>query len=85
MIRMSLDRAVTEKLLRCNPADACKLPPKHRKEMKVLHKDEIQRFLIQAKEEGFYEMAVLELSTGMRRGEICATPSQRRRWSMAWM
>ena len=72
VIRMALDRAVEERLLHSNPADACKLPPKHRKEMKVLHKDEIQRFLIQAKEEGFYEMAVLELSTGMRRGEICA-------------
>ena len=72
VIRMALDRAAEERLLHSNPADACKLPPKHRKEMKVLHKDEIQRFLIQAKEEGFYEMAVLELSTGMRRGEICA-------------
>ena len=72
VIRMALDRAVEERLLHSNPADACKLPPKHRKEMKLLHKDEIQRFLIQAKEEGFYEMAVLELSTRMRRGEICA-------------
>ena len=72
VIRMALDRAVTERLLRTNPAEACKLPPKRRKEMQVLHRDEIQRFLIQAKEEGFYEMAVLELSTGMRRGEICA-------------
>ena len=72
VIRMAMDRAVTEKLLRCNPADACKLPLKRGKEMQILHRDEIQRFLIQAKEEGFYEMAVLELSTGMRRGEICA-------------
>lgn len=41
VIRMSLDRAVTEKLLRCNPADACKLPPKRGKEMQILHRDEI--------------------------------------------
>lgn len=32
----------------------------------------MQRFLIQAKEDGFYEMMLLELATGMRRGEICA-------------
>ena len=32
----------------------------------------MKRFLIQAKEDNFYEMAVLELATGMRRGEICA-------------
>lgn len=40
--------------------------------MKVLSKEEIQRFLIQAKEEGMYELFLLELTTGMRRGEILA-------------
>ena len=42
------------------------------KEMQVLSHEEMKRFLIQAKEDNFYEMAVLELATGMRRGEICA-------------
>ena len=49
-----------------------KLPPLSRKEMKVLTKEEIQRFLIQAKEEGMYELFLLELTTGMRRGELLA-------------
>lgn len=40
--------------------------------MQVLSHEEMQRFLIQAKEDGFYEMMLLELATGMRRGEICA-------------
>jgi hypothetical protein len=40
--------------------------------MQVLTHDEMQRFLIQAKENDFYELALLELATGMRRGEICA-------------
>lgn len=31
---------------------------------------EIGRFLARAKEEGYYELFLLELSTGMRRGEI---------------
>lgn len=34
--------------------------------------EEIQRLLIQAKEDGCYELLLLELSTGLRRGEICA-------------
>lgn len=38
--------------------------------MKVLSKEEIQRFLIQAKAEGMYELFLLELTTGLRRGEI---------------
>ena len=32
----------------------------------------IQRLLIQAKEDGCFELLLLELSTGLRRGEICA-------------
>lgn len=40
--------------------------------MQVLSHEEMQRFLIQAKEDGFYEMMLLELATGMRRGELCA-------------
>ena len=70
--RSALEKAVNEGLIQINPAIGCKLPPKKAREMQVLSHDEMQRFLIQAKEEGFYEMAVLELSTGMRRGEICA-------------
>ena len=36
----------------------------------MLTQAEILRFLTQAKEEGYYEMFLLELTTGMRRGEI---------------
>ena len=70
--RAALEKAVTEKLIPVNPAVGCKLPPKKSGEMQVLSHEEMQRFLIQAKENDFYELALLELSTGMRRGEICA-------------
>lgn len=70
--RTALEKAVVEGLIRINPAVGCKLPPKKAKEMQVLTKEEMQRFLIQAKEDDFFEMALVELSTGMRRGEICA-------------
>ncbi len=70
--RTALEKAVTEGLIRTNPAIGCKLPPKKAKEMQVLTPPEIIRFLIQAKEEGYYEMFLLELTTGLRRGEILA-------------
>lgn len=70
--RTALEKAVTEGLLRSNPAVGCKLPPKKAKEMQVLTPAEIIRFLTQAKEEGYYEIFLLELTTGMRRGEILA-------------
>ena len=72
VIRMSLERAIKDGLIKKNPILGCKLPPPETKEMKVLSKEEIQRFLIQAKEEGMYELFLLELTTGMRRGEILA-------------
>ena len=70
--RTALEKAVTEGLIRINPAVGCKLPPKKAKEMQVLTPAEIIRFLTQAKEEGYYEIFLLELTTGMRRGEILA-------------
>ena len=72
VIRMSLERAIKDGLIKKNPILGVKLPPPEPKEMKVLSKDEIQRFLIQAKEEGMYELFLLELTTGLRRGEILA-------------
>ena len=68
--RTALEKAVTEGLIRVNPAVGCRLPPKKAKEMQVLTPAEIIRFLTQAKEEGYYEIFLLELTTGMRRGEI---------------
>ena len=72
VIRMALDRAVKDGLIKKNPILGVKLPPPEPKEMKVLAKEEIQRFLIQAKAEGMYELFLLELTTGLRRGEILA-------------
>ncbi len=71
-LHAALDKAVEEKLIFRNPADSCKLPPVKSREMKVLAPDEIQRLLIQAREDGCYELLLLELSTGLRRGEILA-------------
>ena len=70
--RAALEKAVQEGLIRVNPAVGCKLPPKKAKEMQVLTREEIQRFLIQAKAEGYFELFLLELTTGLRRGELLA-------------
>lgn len=70
--RSALEKAVQEGLIRINPAIGCKLPPKKFREMKVLTQSEVIRLLNRAKEEGYYELFLLELGTGMRRGEILA-------------
>ena len=71
-LHAALDKAVSEKLLFRNPADGCRLLPAKAREMQVLAPEEIQRLLIQAKEDNCFELLLLELSTGLRRGEICA-------------
>ena len=71
-LHVALNKAVSEKLIFRNPADDCQLPPAKAREMQVLTPEEIQRLLIQAKEDGCFELLLLELSTGLRRGEICA-------------
>lgn len=68
--RTSLERAVQDKLIAMNPAVGCKLPPKKSKEMQILTPEEMQRLLLQAKAEGYFELFMLELGTGLRRGEI---------------
>ena len=70
--RSALEKAKLDGLIRTNPAIGCKLPPKKAREMQVLDRDELQRFLIQARVEGYYELFLLELATGLRRGEIIA-------------
>lgn len=70
--RAALDRAVSEGLLRVNPAVGCAVPANSGKEMQGLTRDEMKRFLIQAREEGYYEFFLLELATGLRRGEVLA-------------
>ena len=71
-LHAALDKAVEEKLIFRNPAEGCKLPPVRAREMQVLTPEEIQRLLIQAREDGCYELLLLELSTGLRRGESLA-------------
>ena len=70
--RAALEKAKELHLISRNPAIDRKLPPKKAREMQVLTPEEIQRFLIQAKEDGYYEMFLLELCSGMRRGELLA-------------
>ena len=70
--RSALEKAVQDGLIRVNPANGCKLPPKKAREMQVLTREELQRFLIQAKFEGYYEVFLLDLATGLRRGELMA-------------
>ena len=70
--RAALNKAVELGLIPVSPAEGCKLPPKKTREMQVLAREELQRLPIQSREDGCYELLLLELSTGLRRGELLA-------------
>ena len=69
-ISTALDKAVAEKLIPYNPAKACTLPKGEHVEMKTLPLDKIAAFFAEAKNSGVYEMYLLEIATGLRRGEL---------------
>ena len=72
LCRRALAQAVSENLIPRNPASGCKLPPARKGEMNVLSRESMQKLLIQAKEEKYYELFLLEFATGLRLGELTA-------------
>ncbi len=67
-----LDKAVEEGLIDNNPSRSSKGPSRKRQEMNILSREDIQKLLIQAKREGYYEVFLVELTTGLRVGELMA-------------
>ena len=59
-----------ERLLAVNPTKGCRLPKKEHTEMKVLPPEKLADFFQEAKETGVFELYYLDLSTGLRRGEL---------------
>ena len=79
MLRQAMKHAVARDLIAKNPCDFCKPPKLQRRKMQVLDRAERTRMLqiARAAEPAPLALAVeLALTTGMRRGELCAL-----RWS----
>lgn len=72
VLRSALDQAVKERLITSNPAEGCKLPKIEKKEMKVLLPEQIGAYLQEANRRGFLPAYYLELTSGLRRGELLA-------------
>ena len=67
-----LGQAVKERLINLNPTDGCKIPPKDKGEMKVLQPEQVGIYLKEAEAWGVLPMFYLELTSGLRRGELTA-------------
>lgn len=72
LLNNCLEQAVKERLLLVNPARGCKLPKMEKKEMNVLPQEKIGPYLSEAEKRGLLAAYYLELTTGLRRGELLA-------------
>lgn len=72
VLRSALEQAKKEKLITDNPAEGCKLPKIEKKEMKVLLPEQIGAYLQEANRRGLLPAYYLELTSGLRRGELLA-------------
>ena len=70
MICSAYNLAMEQKLVNKNPTQGCALPKVEHKEMKTLTTDQLSAFFREAKETGVYELYYLDLTTGLRRGEL---------------
>ena len=68
----ALEQARKEGMITINPANAVKLPNERKKEMQTLDTAGIAKFIELIKDKRLYPAYMLELATGLRRGELLA-------------
>lgn len=72
VLHSALEQAVKEGLIKKNPTDGCSPPKLERKEMKVIQPEQIGAYLQAAANHNVLPMFYLELTSGLRRGELLA-------------
>lgn len=72
VINGALKQAAKEKLIPSNVSEAVRLPQLRYKEKQPLTPEGVQKFLETAKESRLYAAFLLDLGTGLRRGELLA-------------
>lgn len=70
VLHKALHQAVSNNLIRDNPATACVLPKVQKSEIKPLEPQEIHRVLQEAEDDDYRNIITVALFTGMRQGEL---------------
>ncbi len=72
VFHQAMDAAAKEGLIARNPTEGITLPKKNPPMMKILNNEQLERFMEEIKQdEVWHEFFYTELTTGLRRGEIC--------------
>ena len=70
MIGSAYNLAMEQKLVSKNPTQGCALPKVEHKEMQTLPVEQLTSFLREAKDSGVFALYYIDLTTGLRRGEL---------------
>ncbi len=72
ILHESLDMAVQQRLIVSNPTNGTTIPKNNYKEKQILNDEQLNRFMEVIKnDEKWYDFFYTELTTGLRKGEIC--------------
>ncbi|AFQ46419.1 tyrosine-type recombinase/integrase [Desulfosporosinus meridiei] len=74
LINGALMKAVKGRMIRFNPADDIELPSIEHEEFQTFSIDEVNQYLEALQQDRLYALFLLELTTGLRRGEILGIP-----------
>ena len=73
LLRQSLDAAVRARLIPANPTDGVQLPKRRRTQKQILNDAQLDTLMNALEgDEDWHDFFYTELTTGLRRGEICA-------------
>ena len=73
MLHEALDMAVKQKLIVNNPTNGTTLPKNNYAPKQILNNEQLDKFMTQIKQdEKWYDFFYTEITTGLRKGEICA-------------
>ena len=72
VLSSALKQAVKERIVPYNPCDNCRIPRKEHREMTIIPPEKLGVYLREAAKYGVLPMFFLELSSGLRRGELLA-------------
>lgn len=70
VLHSCLQQAVKERLIPYNPCDGCRIPKKDKAEMKIIPPEQVGAYLREAEAYGVLPIFYLELTSGLRRGEL---------------
>ena len=70
VLNSCLQQAVKERIISYNPCESCRVPKLEKKEMTIIPPEKVGAYLRAAEEYGVLPIFYLELTSGLRRGEL---------------